>query len=219
MQKIQSWQVYIWSFFTLRAQMKFFGVHNVIWEAYYYSFYSVAPSLVSTFIWLSIFTLWQYLVFIICSYSVPTRYYSALLGSYSVHIILCTKLWWFCAVISIKPTTKKTRNETIQNKKNAYYKNILIEVLNKKDKEKKRKTCFFFILAVLILYFIWLLEKVDLYLKCTKNLIFYGLSFIELNIFSCIKSGPFYDPRMFWRGQPPLHATKWNKNCLKNVRK
>ena len=127
-----------------------------MWEVYYSSFYSVAPSLVSTFIWLSIFTLWQYLVFIICSYSVPTRCYSVLLGSYSVYIILCRKLWWFCAVISIKPTTKKTRNEAIQNKKNPCYKNILIEVLNKKDKEKKKKNMFllYFSCCYLIFYLI-----------------------------------------------------------------
>ena len=81
--------------------------------------------------------------------------YSVLLGSYSVHI-LCTKLWWFCTVISIKPTTKKTRNETIQNKKNPYYKNILIEVLNKKDKEKKKKNMFllYFSCCYLIFYLI-----------------------------------------------------------------
>ena len=46
----------------------------------------------------------------------------------------------------------KNRNETTQNKKNPYYKNIIIEAINKKDKVKIEKhivpyfSRFFFIL-------------------------------------------------------------------------
>ena len=97
----------------------------------------------------------------------PTLCFSVVLGSYSVHIILCTKLCWFCAFIFIKPTIKKTkRNNTEQ--KNPYYKIIIIEALNKKNKQKIEKHLFLIFPAVFV-HFISLHEKVDLYLTARKS--------------------------------------------------
>ena len=100
----------------------------------------------------------------------PTLCFSVLLGSYSVHIILCTKLCWFCAFIFIKPTIKKTkRNKTTQ--KNPYYKIIIIEALNKKDKQKIEKhICFlFFPLSSYILFHAWKSGPLS---NCKKKWIF-----------------------------------------------
>ena len=81
---------------------------------------------------------YYYLIAVSGFYSLlPLGSCSVLLGSYSIHITLCMKLWWFCALIFIKPTIKNTkRNNTKQ--KNPYYKNIIIEALNKEDKEKSK---------------------------------------------------------------------------------
>ena len=94
--KTTSWQLYILSFFTSREQMKIL-----------YLLYSGICFL---------------FLFLLGSNSVPTRCYSALLGSYLVHIILCTKLGWFCAVIFIKPTIKKPKQNNTEQKESVLQK-------------------------------------------------------------------------------------------------
>ena len=58
-----------------------------------------------------------------------------------MHAVLSFLQWifyaedWFCEVIFSKPTIEKAKwNNTEQ--KNLYYENIIIEVLNKEDKNK-----------------------------------------------------------------------------------
>ena len=64
---------------------------------------------------------------ILFSYSVPnrflrTRYYSFLFGSYSVCIILCMKIWLFCAVILISSSIKKPTQNNTEQKKSVLWK-------------------------------------------------------------------------------------------------
>ena len=96
----------------------------------------------------------------------------------------------------------KKRNEITQNETNPYHKNFIIEALNKNDIEKH--ICFlffplFFDALFLILFFLILISlcflkymKNGLLFNCKKNWTFYGLYFIELNIFNCIKSEPLW---------------------------
>ena len=89
------------------------------------------PLLYNCLILLHMGTWIYYSLFLLCSISVPT-----LICSVPVRFILCYEQNFDGSVQSSSLNQQfKKRDETTQNKRNQYYKNIIIQVLNTKIKK------------------------------------------------------------------------------------